>query len=466
MYFQQFFLTCLAHASYMIGSEGVAAVVDPQRDVDVYVEEARQRGLQIKYIIETHLHADFVSGHQELAADTGAAIYFGEKAGATFSHVPVRDGDALEFGKVRLTFMETPGHTPESICVLVTDLERSIEPVAVLTGDTLFIGSVGRPDLGGLQTPEELAGLLYDSLHTKLLTLPDDVEVYPAHGAGSLCGRAMRPERSSTIGTERMTNYALRTRSRDEFVRLMTAELPDRPEYFTRDVELNRSGAPSLAELPDLPALEPDVVVAKQQAGAIVLDTRDEADFGAAHIPGALQIGLDGQYASWAGTLLGLDCDIILLADDESRLRESRMRLTRVGIERVIGYLKDGMAGWTRAGKDVEQVTQISVLELAQLLKEEPIQLVDVRRQPEWEGGHIRGAIHKPLNTLQTSLSDLEPRKTTAVTCKGGYRSSIATSVLQRAGFRNVINVSGGFDAWIACELPIDLPEQLEPVQS
>jgi hydroxyacylglutathione hydrolase len=456
MYFQQFFLTCLAHASYMIGSEGVAVVVDPQRDVDVYLEEARQQGLQIKHIIETHLHADFVSGHRELAAGTGATIYFGAKAGAQFPHVPVRDGDTLEFGNVRLTFMETPGHTPESVCVLVTDLERSAEPVAVLTGDTLFIGSVGRPDLGGLQTPEELAGLLYDSLHTKLLTLPDSVEVYPAHGAGSLCGRAMRPERSSTIGMERNTNYALRTRSRDEFVRLMTAELPDRPEYFARDVELNRGGAPSLAELPDLPALEPDVVLAKQQAGAIVLDTRDETDFGAAHVPGALQIGLDGQYASWAGTLIGLDSDIILLAENEDRLQESRLRLTRVGIERVVGYVKDGMAGWTRAAGAVERVPQVGVLELAELLKEEPIQLVDVRRQPEWEAGSIRGAIHKPLATLQDSLSGLDKARTTAVTCKGGYRSSIATSILQRAGFRDVLNVTGGFDAWLACELPVD----------
>jgi len=466
MYFQQFFLTCLAHASYMIGSEGVAAVIDPQRDVEVYLEEARQQGLRIAYIIETHLHADFVSGHHELAAITGATIYFGEKAGAKFRHVPVRDGDRIEFGKCRLTFIETPGHTPESICVLVTDLERSAEPVAVLTGDTLFIGSVGRPDLGGLQTPEELAGLLYDSLHEKLLKLPDAVAVYPAHGAGSLCGRQMRPERSSTIGEERNSNYALRARSREEFVRLMTAELPDRPEYFARDVELNRSGAASLVDLPALIAFEPDEVIAKQKAGAVVLDTRDESDFGAAHVPGALQIGLDGQYASWAGTLIGLDQEIILFAEDEERLNESRMRLARVGIERVTGYLKGGMAGWTRASKEVARISQLSVLELSGIVEEEPIQLVDVRRQAEWDEGFIRGAVHKPLATLAASVSDLNPARATAVYCKGGYRSSIATSILQRAGFRDVMNVTGGFDAWRACDLPFVSPAPGSAVSS
>jgi hydroxyacylglutathione hydrolase len=454
VYFQQFFLTCLAHASYMIGSEGIAAVVDPQRDVEIYVEEARRQGLRIRHVIETHLHADFVSGHRELAAMTGATIYFGAKAGATFRHVPVRDGDRVEFGNCRLTFLETPGHTPESICVLVTDLERSPEPVAVLTGDTLFIGSVGRPDLGGLQTPEELAGLLYDSLHQKLLTLPDNVEVFPAHGAGSLCGRQMRPERSSTIGTERNANYALRARSREEFIRLLTAELPDRPEYFARDVELNRSGAASLADLPPLLAMNPDDVLEKQKAGAIVLDTRDECEFGAAHVPGALQIGLDGQYASWAGALIGLDQEIVLLAADEDRVQESRMRLARVGIERVAGYLKDGITGWIRASKEVERVAQISVLDLARILDDEQIQLVDVRRQAEWDDGYIRGAVHKPLAALSHSLGGLDPTRPTAVYCKGGYRSSIGASILQRGGFREVMNVTGGFDAWQACDLP------------
>src|SRR5690349_6195975 len=255
MYFEQFYLSCLAHASYMIGSEGVAAVVDPQRDVDIYIEEAQKNGLRIEHVIETHLHADFVSGHRELAARTGARIYVGASAGATFPHAAVHEGDEVPFGQCRLRFLETPGHTVESISILVTDLERSAEPFAVLTGDTLFIGDVGRPDLSGDSTPQQLAGLLYDSLHEKLLRLPDAVEIYPAHGAGSLCGRQMSSERRSTIGRERAGNYALRAASREDFIRLLTAELPERPGYFSLDVEINRSGAAPLADLPEIPAL-------------------------------------------------------------------------------------------------------------------------------------------------------------------------------------------------------------------
>ena len=258
MYFEQFYLTCLAHASYMLGSEGIAAVVDPQRDVAIYLEEAARQNLKIAYVIETHLHADFVSGHRELAARTGATICVGAKAGAKFPHGAMVDGDEIRFGKCVLKFLETPGHTPESMCVLVTDLERSPRPWAVLTGDTLFIGDVGRPDLSPDHTPQQLAGMLHDILHQKLLTLPDDVEVYPAHGAGSLCGRNISPERRSTIGKERAFNYALQPMAREEFVRLLTAELPERPDYFQLDAEINRAGAAPLTELPPLPALSPD----------------------------------------------------------------------------------------------------------------------------------------------------------------------------------------------------------------
>src|SRR5919108_2168882 len=252
MYFEQFYLGCLAHASYMLGSDGEAVIVDPQRDVDIYLEAADKHGLKIRHIFETHLHADFVSGHKELAARTGARIYVGEKAGATYPHVDVRDGYELRFGHCRISVLETPGHTPESICLVVTDLEKSTKPWAVLTGDTLFIGDVGRPDLSKSHTSEELAGLLYDSLHKKLMKLPDDVLVYPAHGAGSLCGRNMRAERSSTIGTERLTNYALQIRSRGEFMHQLTSNLPTRPDYFQQDAEINRGGATSLDELPEL----------------------------------------------------------------------------------------------------------------------------------------------------------------------------------------------------------------------
>lgn len=465
MYFEQFYLSCLAHASYMIGSGGVAAVVDPQRDVDIYLEEARRQGLRIAHVIETHLHADFVSGHRELAAWTGATIHLGARAGARFPHHAVGEGDEIRFGRCALRFLEAPGHTLESVCVLVTDLDRGPEPCAVLTGDTLFIGDVGRPDLSPDHTPQQLAGMLYDSLHGKLLTLPDSVEVYPAHGAGSLCGRNISPERRSTIGKERAFNYALQKMSREAFVRLLTAELPDRPGYFALDAEINRTGAAPLAELPPLPALSPGEVEARQEAGAVVLDTRTAAQFGAGHIPGAVHISLSGQYASWAGTLLGLDREIVLVAEDPERLEESRLRLARVGLEKVAGYLEGGVLAWQESGRTLSEVPQISVLDLYQQLCDQPnaIQVLDVRRPMEWEAGRIEQARLRPLskfalgegNNAAALLSDFNPAKPVAVHCKSGYRSSIASSLLQPAGFHEVMNVVGGFDAWQAQKLPV-----------
>jgi hydroxyacylglutathione hydrolase len=449
MYFQQFYLTCLSHASYMIGSEGVACVVDPQRDVSLYLDEARAQNLKIEYIIETHLHADFVSGHQELAARTGAKIYLGARAGATFPHVPVSDGDEIRFGRAILRFLETPGHTVESISVTVSDLDRGEKPFAVLTGDTLFIGDVGRPDLAPDLTPQQLAGMLFDSLHQKLIPLGDDVEVWPAHGAGSLCGKQMRPERQSTIGKELALNYALRPSTKEEFVRLLTSDLPERPAYFARDAEINRTGAAALTDLQPLPLLSTDQVLAMQKDGAIVLDTRPSQQFCAGHVPGAVHIALSGQYASWAATLIGLDQEIVLVAEDDAQLDESRMRLARVGIDRVSGGLKNGMAAWTGP---VAQISQIGVEELRGELSD--VQLIDVRRLPEWEGGHIDGAMLMPLHQLSKSLGELDRARPVAVHCKGGYRSAIAASLIQRAGFENVANVIGGFDAWRACGLP------------
>ena len=452
MYFEQFYLGCLSHASYMLASEDVAAVVDPQRDVGIYIDEARKHGFVIKYVIETHLHADFVSGHRELAALTGAQIYVGSKAGAKFHHVPVHDGDELALGNCRLKFLETPGHTIESISVVVHDLDNGTDPVAVLTGDTLFIGDVGRPDLSENLTPQQLAGMLYDSLHDKLLKLPDSVTVYPAHGAGSLCGRQMSQERSSTLGKEKISNYALRPKTREEFVKLLTAELPERPGYFALDVEINRAGAGPLQELPEIPALQPHDVEAAQQHGVIILDTRAAPEFCGAHIPSSLHIGLSGQYASWAGILLGLDSDIILIAEDDERVEESRLRLARVGIERVTGYLAGGLPAWIGDGLPIRQTSQSSVEQLAQ--DQATLQVVDVRRPAEWESGHVSSAHLKPLNRLTGELTDLDPAHPVAVYCKGGYRSAIACSLLERAGFEEVINVIGGFDAWLACNLP------------
>jgi len=457
MYFQQFYLGCLSHASYLIGSKGVAAVVDPQRDAGIYVEDAAKQGLRIEHVIETHLHADFISGHRELAAITGAKIYLGAAAGAKFPHVPVHDGDEVRFGDCVLRFLETPGHTLESVSILVTDLERSPEPFAVLTGDTLFIGDVGRPDLAPDHTPQQLAGMLYDSLHDKLLRLPDSVQVYPAHGAGSLCGRQMSSERSSTIGQQRTGNFALQAKSREEFVRLLTAELPERPGYFALDAEINRSGPAPLADLPIPEPVPARDVAAHQQAGAIVLDTRPAGQFGGAHVPGAVHIGLSGQYASWAGRLLGLGARIILVAEDHDTMLEARTRLARVGMEDVIGYLQDGMAAWFGAGLPVAQVPQITVQDLHRELQH--VQLVDVRQPGEWEQGHIEGAMLKPLPKLTKLLDGLDRARPVAVHCKSGYRSSIATSLLEREGFAQVMNVIGGFDAWKTCGLPSAHPE-------
>jgi glyoxylase-like metal-dependent hydrolase (beta-lactamase superfamily II)/rhodanese-related sulfurtransferase len=456
MYFQQFYLACLAHASYLIGSDGIAAVVDPQRDVGLYLEDAEKHGLKIAYIIETHLHADFVSGHRELAARTGAEIYVGARAGAQFPHRDVRDGDEIAFGRTILRFLETPGHSADSICILVTDLDRTPQPWAALTGDTLFIGEVGRPDLSPDHTAEELAAMLYDSLHTKLMKLPDNVEIYPAHGAGSLCGRNISPERQSTIGKGRALNYALRPMSREDFIRLMVTDLPERPEYFYRDKEINRAGAPAVADLPGLPAFSPEEVANWQSRNAVVLDTRPAAQYGAGHIPGSIHIALCGQYASWAGTLLGLEKPVVIVADDAGRADEARLRLARVGLDKAVGYLHDGVHAWQQAGLPLEDVPQISVLQLHEQLREQPdaVQIIDVRRSGEWAAGHIGHANLKPLHKLRTLLDDLNSQQPLAVYCRSGYRSSIGTSLLQGAGFKQVMNVVGGFDAWEAHKLP------------
>ncbi len=356
MYFEQFYLGCLAHASYLFGSEGEAVVVDPQRDIEIYLEAAQKQQLQIRYIFETHLHADFVSGHKELAARTGATIYIGKAAGATFPHVAVSDGFELQVGKLDIKAFETPGHTPESICLVLTDEEKSPAPFAVLTGDTLFIGDVGRPDLSPTHTPQQLAGLLYDSLHNKLLALPDDVQVYPAHGAGSLCGRNMRSERSSTIGTERLTNYALQIKSRDEFIRQLTTNLPSRPEYFLEDAAINRAGAASLGDLPELAPISATELKSMLGRGAIALDVRPVEQFAAGHVPGSINIALSGQFASWAGAVLGTTAQPVLIGGTPEQLSEARMRLARVGIENVPGYLEGGVEGWKRAGFPVAQL--------------------------------------------------------------------------------------------------------------
>lgn len=457
MYLKQFYLGCLAHASYLIGSNGVAAVVDPQRDVEQYIEEAAAQGLRIRHVIETHLHADFVSGHRELARRTDAQIYFGAAANARFEHVAVHNGDEVRMGDVTFRFLETPGHTPESISILVIDRAISEEPHAVLTGDTLFIGDVGRPDLLGARMPaEQLAGMLYDSLHIKLLTLPDSVKVFPAHGAGSMCGRNISKETSSTIGEQRKFNYALQPMSREEFIQMMTTDLPEAPAYFSQDARINREGAAGLDELPELVPLTAADVDRLQREGCVILDTRPPDQYATSHIPGSLHVGLSGQFASWAGTLIPLDSRLLLVAEDEERAQEARLRLARVGHENVAGYLAGGILAWHVAGLPIASTEQIAVDELNRRLKERAAgQLIDVRRPGEWSGGHIADAAHMPLHGLRDSVDKLDRNKQVTVICAGGYRSSMACSILEQEGFLRVANVVGGMSAWTNARLQV-----------
>ncbi|MGZ7040603.1 MAG: MBL fold metallo-hydrolase [Thermoanaerobaculia bacterium] len=443
MIFKQFYLGCLAHASYLIGDGGEAAVVDPQRDVDQYIAEAERCGLQIRYVIETHLHADFVSGHRELAARTGAEIVFGSRAEAEFPHRAIHEDDTIRLGSVELRALETPGHTPESVSWLVVDDGR---PRKVLTGDTMFVGDVGRPDLasGRGYTPQAMASMMYDSLHTKLLALPDDVEVWPAHGAGSACGRNISKETSSTIGMQRRTNYALRPMTREEFVAMMTTDMTEAPQYFAHDAEMNRRGASPLEAIEARP-LPASTAAALIDDGAIALDVRDSASFAAGHIARSINIGLDGQYASWCGTLLPPRQRLVIVADGEERSREAVMRLARVGMENVAGYVDRGILGWTSEGHASEEMPQMNVAELRERIAD--FEVIDVRRPAEYAAGHVPAARNVPLSEVAHAIPPATGRPI-AVLCASGYRSSIAASLLAREG-RDAINVVGGTAAWM-----------------
>jgi hydroxyacylglutathione hydrolase len=451
MYFKQFYLGCLAHASYLVGSEGEAAVIDPQRDVDQYIAEAEAYGLKIKHVIETHLHADFVSGHRELAARTGADILFGHKAHASFPHRPMHDGDEIRLGRVTLRIVETPGHTPESISVVVIDNEVSSEPQKVLTGDALFIGDVGRPDLVASRgcTAQQMAGMLYDSLHGKLLRLDDAVEAYPAHGAGSMCGRNIGNGTFTTIGQERRTNYALQPMSKEEFVRMMTVDLPEAPSYFARDAEINRGGAAPLDEIHQPEPLSAEQVNALAKQKRIILDVRSPAAFGNCHVPGAINIGLGGQFASWAGTLIQNGMPIIVISDEVTEVHDAVTRLARVGIESVEGYLEGGMLAWNKAGFELSSIAQLTNLELKEMIDgKSDLQIIDVRRPSEYASGHLNGAVNGPLNHLDQLASGFDKERATVVICASGYRSSVATSLLRARGFKNLFNLIGGMGAW------------------
>ena len=467
MILQQFYLTCLAHASYVVGDEQahVAAVVDPQRDVEQYIAFAREHDLRITHVVLTHLHADFLAGHLELRDRTGAIICLGAQAKAEYRFLALADGDAVDLGRVRLTALETPGHTPESISILIFDLDRSdTRPHAVLTGDTLFVGDVGRPDLRAALgwSPSSLAGMLYDSLQSKLLPLQDDVLVYPAHGAGSLCGRALGTETFTTIGEQRRANYALQPMSRDAFVDLVMADQPDAPAYFTYDAVLNAKERPTLEQslAAGLTPISLDQLLAGQRDGAQILDTREPAEFAAAHLTGSLNVGLGGQFATWAGTILSLDRPIIIIAEP-GREEEAAIRLGRIGFDRVAGYLEGGLHS-LKSKPDLTTVTErLSPGTAAERLQStRPPLVVDVRAPHEHEARRIDGSVNVPLNHLEERAGELPPDRPLLVHCAGGYRSSIAASLLQRLGFNRVSEIAGGIAAWEASGLPVEPPQR------
>lgn len=442
MKFKQFYLGCLAHASYYIGSDAEAAIVDPQRDVEQYLNEAAANEQQIKYVIETHSHADFVGGHLELAKRTGAQIVYGQRANTEFPTLKVRDGDELTLGKIKFKFLETPGHTPEGITVIVEDSESPNEPLKILTGDTLFIGDVGRPDLIGSKgfTATEMAGMLYNSLREKILPLPDETEIYPAHGAGSLCGKSLSKETWSTLGVQRRTNYALKPMSKDEFVELVTADQSEVPAYFPKSAAQNLKGSASLA---DLPKPQEFSTLDIENFDGVILDVRAGSEFGAAHVPNAVNIGLGGQFASWAGTFINIGTPVAIAAETREQVDEAFMRLARVGIETVKGFiLMKDFAGESAV------VEQVSVEKVKESLTDE-VQFVDVRNVAEHTGGHAPQTVNLPLNSLSRELHKLNPNLPTYVICQSGYRSSLATSILENAGFKQIYNVTGGTKAWI-----------------
>jgi glyoxylase-like metal-dependent hydrolase (beta-lactamase superfamily II)/rhodanese-related sulfurtransferase len=463
MTIERFYLACLSHASYLIVSEGEAAVIDPQRDVEEYVDYLDHNGLRLRYVIETHLHADFVSGHLELARRTGAEIVMGARAGAAFPHRAVVDGDELSLGTARLRIIETPGHTPEGITVAVSDTVAPKEPVALFTGDTLFAGDVGRPDLLGAVgiTKEELGGMLYDSLHEKIMPFPDETRVYPAHGAGSSCGKSLRSVEFSTIGAEKLTNYALQPMSREEFIRTITEGQPEAPVYFVKDAGINRRGAPDLAGIvAAVRALTVEEMIREVGQGAILLDTRDPEDFSRGFVPGAINIGLDGQFAGWVGTLLPLDAPLVIVAEPGHE-EESVTRCARIGHDNVIGYLAGGFDAWAETGREIDSFGRMDPDELNERLQgETPPTVIDVRRDGERRTSRIPGTMFLTLSGLDGHVRDIpDGAGPVIVQCAGGYRSSIAASILKKHGIADVIDLRGGIAAWQKAGLPVETEE-------
>ena len=461
MILKQYYLGCLAHASYLIADEKTktAAVVDPQRDIDQYLQDAAAQGFSIKHVFLTHFHADFLAGHIELRNRTGATIHLGQRGQAEYDFVKSQEGDVIEFGDVRLKILETPGHTPEGISILVFDLAKSKDkPHAVLTGDTLFIGDVGRPDLLASLgvTADELADMLYDSVTNKLARLPDETLVYPAHGAGSMCGRNLAKETVSTIGEQKKFNYALQPMTKEQFKAIVTEEQPEAPQYFAYDAVRNRQERPALEEsmTKALRALSLDELLRMKNQGAQLLDVRDAVEFEGAHLAGSLNIALAGKYATWCGTLLSREVPIVVIAEPGG-VDEAVMRLGRIGFDNVAGYLAGGMAALENNPELVETTDRVTAPALQRLVSQADAPLVlDVRSEKEWAAGHIGGSVNIPLNHLRERVGEVPVGRQIAVHCEGGYRSAIAASVLAQAGRKNVLDLVGGYKAWVASKLP------------
>ncbi|MBU3743044.1 MAG: MBL fold metallo-hydrolase [Sediminibacterium sp.] len=453
MFIRQLYTGCLSESAYFIESNGEAAVIDPLRDIEVYLELARERKATIRYIFETHFHADFVSGHLDLAAATGATIVYGPPPGTKYPVHIAKDGEIFSLGEITIEVLHTPGHTLESCCYLLKD--ESGKNHAVFTGDTLFVGDVGRPDLAQKEneiTMDDLAGMLYDSLQNKIMPLADDVIVYPAHGAGSSCGKNLGPESFSTIGEQKKSNYALQAISRDEFIKAVTEGLSAPPQYFPINAQINKQGYDSL-DLVLQTGMQPLSVAAfakaMEEKDIIVLDTRNSSEFPGGFIPGSISIGLDGRFAEWAGSLLSFQ-QPILLVTEPGKEKETIVRLARVGFDKMKGYLEGGFAAWKTAGEPIDMIIEVEADELAMDIPHDThLVIVDVRKETEYAGGHIKQAINLPLDSLQdpAALCDMDDTQNMYVHCAGGYRSVIAASIMKREGFHNVRNVMGGWNA-------------------
>ena len=462
MILKQYYLGCLAHASYLVGDEAsdTGIVVDPQRDIEQYLSDVQRFGLQIRHVFLTHFHADFVAGHLELRDRCGATIHLGSRAQAEYAFVAMNDRDVLEFPGLRLQILETPGHTIESISILVFDLAKdSAKPYAVLTGDTLFIGDVGRPDLRASLgwTANELGSHLYDSLHKQLLPLQDEMLVYPAHGAGSLCGKSLSSDTVSSLGDQRRLNYALQPMTKQEFVQLVTADQPEAPAYFTYDAILNTRERRTLDENLErvLQPIDLAEVVRMGDEGCQIIDVRDPTEYAKGHLAGSINIGLGGQYATWAGTLLDRAKPIVIIAEP-GREQEAALRLGRIGFDHVKGYLRKGMEALSERPDLAWPTERGSVLMVAEELNgTEPRFLLDVRTPREWATKHIEGSVNLPLNHLPERIAEVPRDRRIVVHCAGGYRSSIAASILHQHGITNLIEMVGGLAAWAADKLPV-----------